>query len=371
MNSHKAIRVFLLALLVLGVIGVHSVAADGPRFTLKPIVSDAEPSASQFAFVLDGQSGQTLTRTLRITNGGMTPGDVHLFPVDATTAQTSGTVYLAEPDPRNDVGAWIKLDTSDITMVPGESKDVTLTITIPASARPGQHLGGVVAADSAVAVNTAAGGATLNVKTRTVTSVQVNVPGQTVEKMTVTGVTGGGKLGQQVLMLGLRNEGTIPVSPTGTIVVTNARGEELQNISLKLDKILPDTMIEYPMEVQKTALDAGDYKANINLTFGQGSEAHSTVPFTITPAQIAQIFPQAQQGSGARQAIPPTLAAPASIRGATAVNTSPGASGALANTLQTSPIAPSLIVVAAVLGGGFLLISAVGGGILLGRRKRT
>jgi len=147
----------------------------------------------------------------------------------------------------------------------------------------------------------------------------------------------------------------------------NARGDELQNLPIKLDKILPDTEIQYPVAVQTKALDAGDYKANVVLNYGQSGETRYNMLFTITPAQIEQVFPSTKpqtQIAGATQVAVPTLVAPASARG-TAVP------GALPNALQTAPIAPSLIIAGAIAGGVVLLMAAIGGGIVLSRRKRT
>ena len=39
----------------------------------------------------------------------------------------------------------------------------------------------------------------------------------------MSGVTGGGESGRQLLLLGLRNDGTPMVAPTGTLVITMRR----------------------------------------------------------------------------------------------------------------------------------------------------
>jgi hypothetical protein len=349
----------IAALLALGLFG-SAVAADGPRFSLQPY--DPAVSASSSYTILDGQPGAIIQSAVKVQNQGTAPGTVRLYPVDATTGQTSGAVYLAEADPRTDVGAWIAIDGAPLTLNPGESRTVPFTVTVPASPRPGQHLGGIVAEDTQVKTAAVTNDATANIKTRTVMAVQVNLPGPTVEKLAVTGVTGGGESGRQQLLLGLRNDGTTMVAPTGTLVVMNAGGQEVQHLPLTLDKILPGTAIQYPVAVQTKALDAGEYQASVTLTYGQSGETRDTAPFTITPAQIAQVFPTGPQAAAT---IPATLVAPGSRADIASAPSNPAAPQPAARTA----VAPWLLIVGGI--GGVLLLGLVGGGILLGRGKRA
>jgi hypothetical protein len=319
-------------------------------------------SASSSYTILDGQPGAVIQSAVKVQNQGTAPGTVRLYPVDATTGQTSGAVYLAEADPRTDVGAWIAIDGAPLTLNPGESRTVPFTVTVPASPRPGQHLGGIVAEDTQVKTAAVTNDATANIKTRTVMAVQVNLPGPTVEKLAVTGVTGGGESGRQQLLLGLRNEGTTMVAPTGTLVVMNAGGQEVQHLPLTLDKILPGTAIQYPVAVQTTALDAGQYQASVTLTYGQSGATRYTAPLTITPAQVAQAFPTGSQAA----TIPATLVAPGARAGtAPAPGTPPGTQPA-----ARASVAPWLLIAGGI-GAGMLLLALVGGGFVLGRRKRA
>src|SRR5207249_10040860 len=89
--------------------------------------------------------GATSTGRVRVTNVGSTAGDLLLYGVDATTAPTSGIVFLDAKEPRKDAGAWIKLDAYRLTLLAGESRVVPFRVTVPGHAKPGQHVGGIVA----------------------------------------------------------------------------------------------------------------------------------------------------------------------------------------------------------------------------------
>ncbi len=370
MKEETLMRRLFLTLLALGLCGVGIVAqdgsrvaaADGARFTLHPASSDPALSASSTSFALDALPGQTIERAVRVQNVGDTAGAVHLFAVDATTGATSGVVYRNETDPRSDVGTWIAIDGIPATLNPGESKDIPVTITVPAAPRSGQHSGGIVAADTLVKTANTGGTANVNIKTQTIMPVTVNLPGQTVEKIAVSGVTSGGQSGRQILLLGLRNDGTTLVAPTGTLVVTNAKGQETQNLPLKLDKIVPNTAIQYPVAIPTTALSAGDYQANVVLTYGQSGETHDRVAFTITPAQIELVFPSGKPAPAAASPLTPTLAAPASRSGNAVPVGSPVA----------MPFLPSgsWLLILEIGGGIVLLLGLVGGAFAFGQRRR-
>jgi hypothetical protein len=227
-------RLLLALMLMLSASGLFDagVAAGGPTFSLQPTTDDPAVPASQSYFILDAQPGQVIERAVRVQNRGATAGTVRLYPVDGTTGQTSGAVYLSESDPRADVGAWAAIDGTVFTLNPGESRTVPFTVTVPAAPRAGQHLGAIVAEDTALRANGAPdGGANATLKTLTMMAVQITLPGPEVEHVTVISVAPGGADGRQLLLLGLRNDGTVMLKPTGTLRVTDATGRQVQDLT--------------------------------------------------------------------------------------------------------------------------------------------
>lgn len=270
-------------------------AGSGAKFGLRPVTYDPSVLASQSYFVFDARPGTTVTSKVRVTNSGDAAGTARLYPVDATTGQTSGTVYRMRQEPRRDTGAWITLATDKLTLQPGESADVAFSVAIPADARPGQHVGGIVAEDTALKTSTATqpganqAGLRVNIQSLTILAVQVNLPGTPVERLDVTGITSGGEQGHQTLVLGLRNSGTVMLKPSGTLQVATVDGQELQTLPIRMDTFLPDTTIDYPVFVTQ-ALGAGEYRATLTLTYGAGRETRYTTTFAITNAQVGQVF---------------------------------------------------------------------------------
>jgi len=338
-----------LALLLCALFGgrVTAASADGPTFSLRPAHSDPARPATKGYFISDAAPGRAIEDEVVVRNSGTVAGTVRLFAVDAMTGQNGGSDFPSEADPRRDVGNWICIGRTELTLQPDEEQTVAFTITIPDDATAGQHLGGLVALDTVIKQGNP-GTLRIDTQTRMVTAVQVNLPGPTIEQMTVGGVSVSGPEGTQVIWLDLRNDGNTMVKPVGTLIVTDATGAKVQDLPLKLDTFVPHTAIPYPVAVQKRALGAGRYHAKVELTYGTSGVTSYEGDFSITAAQVAQVFP-----SAAPALAPPPVAAD-------------GASAAPATTSTTAPAQWPLFA-----GGAVLLVLALAGGVFLGRRGRA
>jgi len=305
-------------------------AADGSaQFSLRPVVAAAY-------FVFNLQDSATIQSQVRVTNTGTARGSVALYPVDATTGQTSGVVYLSRGEPRKDVGGWVTVGTQQLTLDPGQSQTVAFTVAVPASVRPGQHVGGLVAENLAIQQGSSSsgtggsGGVQVNIQHLSIVAVQVNLPGQQVQRLEATGIHAGGEHRYQVLLLSLRNAGTQQLKPSGTLQVTETTGHQIKQMKLTLDTFLPQTAIDYPVYVDGQALGPGHYKGVLSLRYGDPQQTLiRTVDFEITSADVQQVF------------------------GSTSPNTPPGIAGGEATGLL------------AVLGGvALLLLVGLGASVL-------
>lgn len=344
-------RIFCAALLALfaGTFA-YTVAwaqGDAAAIGLSPVRYDPARPATQSYYIYEASPSLEIRDEVRVRNSGNASGTVRLYAVDGTTSDTSGSAFRQDRDPRQGVATWVQVSQQELTLAPGEERTVPFTVTIPADVRGGQHLGGLVAEDILPKSDTGSGQFQVTTSHRTIVAIQVNLPGTVVERLSVNGVSPGGSIGHQLLVLGLRNEGNEMVKPLGTLSITDAQGQEVQRLPIQLDTFLPGTAIQYPVAVQKQALGAGQYHAKVDLTYGTSGVTSYEGDFTITAAQVAQVFP-----SSAPLAPPPVAAA--------------GASAAPTTTSAAAPMQWPLFA-----GGAVLLVLALAGGIFLGRRGRS
>ena len=249
-------------------------------------------------FILSAHAGTTLKRSVLVTNSGTATGTTTLSTVDATTGQSSGTVFLAASVKQSRVGTWISLGVEQVTLAPQQSQTVSFQVVVPKNALAGQHVGGIVAADEVNAPANTKNPVLITVQNLSIIAVQVNLPGPVIEQLSASGIQAGGANGYQSLVVGLSNIGNDMLKPAGSLKVFDAQGRLVQTASLHLDTFLPDTSINYPVYVQKQALLPGDYQATLALTYGHGQVLNYTTKFTITQQQVTQTF----QGSTPLQA---------------------------------------------------------------------
>jgi WxL interacting protein linking bacterial and host surfaces len=293
--------IFLLALVVTP---LASAAAKAPAFGLRAL---GNPKLGYFVYSLS--PGAVHQGGVIISNSGTATGTVKLFAADATTGNTTGTVYLTDRKAKH-AGAWISLAKTTLTLKPGQHRTVPFTVRVPASTKPGQWVGGVVAETShQVSQPKSKNKASVRIKIRdlTIVAVQVNVPGPPVLGFTIGGVTTGGQRGFQQIVTHIANTGNVLVKPTGTVTVLNKQGAKLQVLTFKMDTFLPQTAIDYPLLLKK-ALAPGDYSANVRLAIpgvaGAAARVVTAHPsFSISKQDVKQVFT-----SAAPQAPPPTTA---------------------------------------------------------------
>jgi hypothetical protein len=294
-------RLAAIALLALVLAPLAAAAPKTPVFGLRAV---GNPKLGYFVYSLP--PGSVQQGAVIISNSGTAAGTVKLFTADATTGRTTGTVYLTDRKP-NRAGSWISLSSTSLTLRPGQHQTVRFTVRVPASAGPGQWVGGVVAETSRqVTGPQSKQKASVQIKIRdlTIVAVQVNVPGPPKIAFALGGVKTGGQRGFQELVTHIANTGNVLVKPTGTITVLNKQGAVLQVLPFKMDTFLPQTAIDYPVLLKK-ALPPGDYSANIRLSIpgvaGAAAKVVTAHPtFSISKQDVQQVFT-----SAAPQAPPP------------------------------------------------------------------
>lgn len=262
-------------------------AAAGSTFALQVTGSRAP------YFVLSGQPGRTVQSDVTVINVGRSPGRVSLYAADATTGQTSGAVYRSAHAPRRDTGAWVQLAVHHLTLGPGHAAVVPFRVSVPASVRRGQHLGGIIAQpDQPFArLSQRHGKATFHVRVRSIAviAVELNLPGPRIHRLKITGIRAGAEPGYQTLLIGLASTGTALTKGRGSITVTDDQGHPRLHRSFLLDTFVPQTKIDYPVQVSGHALPAGTYRAAITIKYA-GQIQHRTLPFSITGKNLAEVF---------------------------------------------------------------------------------
>lgn len=234
----------------------------------------AEPSpGSQLApsggyFLLEATPGREVRQAIGLRNDGGEPLELRLDAVDAVTGQLGGVSYgLADEEPER-AGAWITLERATVTLAAGASEIVSFDVAVPSDADSGQHLAGLSIAaprqqDAGEDAGAGQAGASIDVQTRRIIAVQVNLPGPDEPDLVVDGVTPVARPDGLYLEIAIENRGRGLTKADGVLTV----GDDFER-TFAVDTFVPGTAIAYPVKWVPNA-DDGEHQAAVELRYGQ------------------------------------------------------------------------------------------------------
>lgn len=116
-----------------------------------PTTTD-ERTASWFIYALPG--GGTKNDALLVTNNTDNKLTLDVYPADSTPTSGNGFALKQQSEKMTDLGKWIKLSTTLVTLAPHQEISVPFTINVPNETAPGLYAGGVMIAERVAADKT-------------------------------------------------------------------------------------------------------------------------------------------------------------------------------------------------------------------------
>jgi hypothetical protein len=192
---------------------------------------------------------------------------------------------------------------ADVSLAPGENKELTYTISIPSDAPAGAYYGAITyRAVPASQANNESGGGEVALTANVASLVLVEVPGEITEKIQITSIKalsngkGGSLFTKKPSQAGItiKNLGNSFAKPFGTVTVTNMSGKQIHsyeiNNSTPRSNILPKTSRTFTDEI-KGISKPGRYTITANVSFGSGGEVLSQkVSFWYIPTWLMIIL---------------------------------------------------------------------------------
>ncbi len=129
-------------------------AADNGTWGVFPTPAAGAVMTDRAYFFHQGAAGTTVQDSATILNSSDKDLTFQVFATDAMNTPVGGAFALLPVETKpEDVGAWIALppETVATVTVPAKGrKDIPFTVKVPADATPGDHVGGIVALNTAV-----------------------------------------------------------------------------------------------------------------------------------------------------------------------------------------------------------------------------
>lgn len=172
--------------------------------------------------------GTTIDDAVVVANYGTTQLTVELYAADARNTEDGSFDLVPSGMPSTDVGTWVTFPQAAVTLAPGTAITIPIKITVPADAKPGDHIGGVLA--SVKARSNAPDGNDVVVDRRTGTRVYLRVEGPITPALAITNVSSGYDAepnplgGTEKVSFTIRNTGNVRIGGTYWVTVSGPLG---------------------------------------------------------------------------------------------------------------------------------------------------
>jgi hypothetical protein len=124
--------------------GVEPAPPGSIRWSVQPSSAQGPDSRKEFSY-RDVKPGTAIHDYVAVTNFSAAPVTFQIYGTDALNGN-AGALQLQPADEKpKDVGAWVSILKTSVTLKPNERAIEPITLTVPATATPGDHTGGIVA----------------------------------------------------------------------------------------------------------------------------------------------------------------------------------------------------------------------------------
>ncbi|MFK8912600.1 DUF916 domain-containing protein [Streptomyces sp. YS-3] len=137
----------LAALVALPLSPAH--AADNGRWSVFPVHQGAPDTPARAYFRMTTDRGATVHDKVTVKNLDARTATFQLYGTDGyNTPRDGGFAVRNKAERMTGVGAWTRLDRTEVTVPGGGQVTVPFTLTVPTGAEPGDHPGAIVALDT-------------------------------------------------------------------------------------------------------------------------------------------------------------------------------------------------------------------------------
>ncbi|KOV70851.1 hypothetical protein ADL00_08490 [Streptomyces sp. AS58] len=119
-------------------------AAEKDQISWGAVPADTRVGKGRSRFTYNLPPGARVTDALAVVNRSERTIKLRVYASDAFTTPSGGIDLLAADKKPSDVGSWITMKSTTVTLKSQKSAVVPFTLTVPADATPGDHSGGVV-----------------------------------------------------------------------------------------------------------------------------------------------------------------------------------------------------------------------------------
>ncbi len=263
-------------------------AASNGAWSVFPTTPAGQQTRAFFQPLMAANS--TYPDSVTVANQTTAPLTFNLYPADGYNTANGGFSLRQRADAQHDVGAWIHLAVSRVTVPAKTAAKVPFVITVPADATPGFHVGGIVA-EATTGTTTKKGAVGVTIQQAVGTRVYARVIGNLQPQLAITSMSietkssSSSTLGGSVMptvKFTVENTGNVPLSGKTKIDLSPLFGSGPHPIFRTLPQVLPHNATAFSVAFPSVAAH-GYLSATTTVT------ARGIHPVTATTSTV--VFP--------------------------------------------------------------------------------
>lgn len=277
-------------------------AASSPGLVVIPVPASG-PALSYLKLSI-GPGHAARAGTIGLRNPSAKPLRVVLDPVEGETIDTLGSTYAPPGSRANGPTRWLRIGRRTVTLAPGQTTAVPISVAVPRTAQPGDYLAGVsVQALHQQAQSVKRHGVSIASVERYAIGVETSLPGTRHPAIQFTGAALQRQPAGLTFLLGARNSGNVILQEVhGAVRVTRA-GRTVLSRTLGPGTFVTGSRIAYPVPAfGQTPPQGTRYRILAELRYSGGvARLDTTVVFGHRQAVIQQQYggPRAPGGGTA------------------------------------------------------------------------
>ncbi len=274
--------VFFIAIAFLGTFFSNPAHADESGIKLVPasIEEAADP-------------GDVLSQTLKITNESDDEKEYFIYKRNIKGVETGGVPVFADDEAETtgfEITEWIQIPIEPIKVPPRTTVDLPITITVPMSATPGSHFGGIFVSVEPPKLRVIGAGVGYEV----VSVVSIRISGAIIDTARIRSFSTDKLFYSKKdvnFTARIENQGNILIRPRGPVTITSMFGTDPEGfvVNDSLAGVFPGTMRDIDFRWESKGLGFGRYEAVLALVY-EGDAGQKTIDaslvFWVFPVKI-------------------------------------------------------------------------------------
>jgi len=270
--QNKKIKLLIVAGVVIIITGFfigNALAQGDSSFGGRPAYPRNDNPRTESIFIHTLEPGDIQEEGLLVVNNSGEQKTILVYGTDSTPSTGGAFACEQAGQKKDDVGAWISLEKSEVTLASGKNIIVPFTISVPESADVGEHNGCVILQEKKTKTGDETG---ISLSFRTGIRTVITIPGELIRKLEIIGLTLAKKQnGNFTISPEVRNTGNVSIDSDISVITKYFFGLIHSRDSGEFPVLRGETS-SWNFELPKPFW-GGWYKTNFTVEYDSNSEA--------------------------------------------------------------------------------------------------